>query len=226
MNNHPPTYYEHAKDWYEEKYELIALSRNRYRLLALGLGCLLFLSMASHIAILPLKQYIYRIVEVNRKTGEVIALKELEENRYQTNWVVIRYFLHQYVLNRNLYNLEDVKRTFNIALALSSKSIANTYANQIMDTNPESPLNVLGNQYYKEVKVRGINQLNDHTALVRFTTVTINKLTKNDQKTRELQAVLKWEFKNTTASLKERDMNPFGFFVTYYQESPVNVENN
>ena len=72
----------------------------------------------------------------------------------------------------------------------------------------------------------GINQLNDGTALVRFKTITTNKTAKSDKKSRVLQAVIKWEFKNIPASLKERDDNPLGFFVTYYQESPVNAENN
>lgn len=219
-------YYQSAKDWYQEKYELIGISRNRYRLLSIGLGSLLALSLGAVITMLPLKQYIYRLVEVNRQTGEVITLKELEGHRYATNWVMIRYFLNQYVMNRHLYSMEDIKRTFNIALAMSAKPIADEYEQQIIDTNPDSPLNVLNTNFYRDVEILGINQLSENTALVRFKTITVNKTTKSDKKIKDLQAVIKWQFIDTPASLKDRDDNPLGFFVTYYQESPVYADNN
>lgn len=221
-----PNYYQTAKNWSQERYELIEVSRNRYRLLAAGFGGLLALSIAAIIAMQPLKQYVYRLVEVNRQTGEVTALKELEEHKYASNWVVTRYFLHQYITNRHLYSYEDIKRTFNLALAMSAKPIYDKFADLIIDTNPESPLNTLNTNYYRDVEVLGINQLNDNTALVRFRTITTNKSAKDDKKIKELQAVIKWEYANAPASLKERDDNPLGFFVTYYQESPVYAENN
>lgn len=219
-------YYLQAKDWYQERYELVEVSRNRYRLLALGLSGLLTLTLGAIIAMQPLKQYVYRLVEVNRQTGEVTALKELEEHKYASNWVVTRYFLHQYIMNRHLYSYEDIKRTFNLALSMSAKPIYDKYAEEVVDTNPNSPLNILNTNYYRDVEVLGINQLNDNTALIRFKTITINKSAKDDKKISELQAVIKWEYANSPASLKERDDNPLGFFVTYYQESPVYAENN
>ena len=120
-------YYTEAKDWYAEKYELVEVSRNRYRFLSFGLGVLLALSLFSFASIMPLKQYVYRLVEVNRQTGEVTSLKELEGNQYSSNWIINRYFLHQYVINRHLYSYEDIKRTFNLALAMSAKPIADEY---------------------------------------------------------------------------------------------------
>lgn len=219
-------YYQSAKDWAYERYELVEVSKNRYRLLALGLGGLLALSIGAIIVMQPLKQYVYRLVEVNRQTGEVTALKELEEHKYASNWVVTRYFLHQYIINRHLYSFEDIKRTFNIALSMSAKPVYDKHAEEIVDTNPASPLNTLNTNYYRDVEVLGINQLNDNTALVRFKTITTNKAAKDDKKIKELQAVVKWEYANSPASLKERDDNPLGFFVTYYQESPVYAETN
>jgi type IV secretion system protein VirB8 len=219
-------YYQAAKDWYQEKYELITVSRNRYRVLAMGLGLLLALSFGAFIMLLPMKQYVYRLIEVNQQTGEVNALKEMEGNKYAGNWVITRYFIHQYVLNRHLYSHEDVKRTFNMTLAMSSKSIADDYSETIMDVNPESPLNILNTDYYREVNILGINQLNEKTALVRFKTITHHKTNKNDVKVEDLQAVVKWEFNNFPASLKDSDKNPLGFFVTYYKVTPVYLDSN
>ena len=215
------SYYQAASSWYEEKYELIAISRNRYRFLSLGLGVLLALSFSALISLLPLKQYVYRLIEVNQQTGEVSALKEVEGNHYAGNWVVTRYFIHQYVLNRHLYSHEDITRTFNIALAMSEKRIADEYADTVLDTNPKSPLNVLGEAAYRDVTILGINQLNDNAALVRFKTTTHYKSNKNGTKVEDLQAVVKWKFDQAPANQQDRDKNPLGFYINYYQVSPV-----
>lgn len=225
-NSHAPStqergYYQAAGDWYQEKYELISISRQRYRMLAIGLGILLGLSMTTFTAILPLKQYIYRLIEVNQQTGEVTELKQTDSMQFASQWVVSRYFIHQYVLNRHMYNLEDIKRTFNLALSMSAKPIADDYAQMIIDTNPTSPLNTLHKDYYREVNVLGINQLNDNTALVRFKVITHHKNNASDIKTEDLQAIVKWVFNNPEESLKDRDQNPLGFYVTYYQVSPI-----
>jgi len=217
-------YYKAGASWYEECYESITVSRNRWRMITLLLGFLLAILLIALSSLLPLKQYVYRLVEVNKNTGEVVSLKELENNKYKDSWVITRYFLNQYIMNRHLYSFEDIKRTFNQALALSSKSIAKDYMDLILDTNPESPLNILNTKYYRAVKVHSINQLNENTALVRFSTVTQNKNVKQDRRHENMQAVIKWKYQENSSSLKERDINPLGFLVTYYQESPLYVE--
>ncbi len=215
-------YYEAAQDWYHDKYELVSISRDRYRILSLGLILLLALSMSSLMVMLPLKQYIYRLIEVNQQTGEITELKQTDSKLFSQNWVVSRYFIHQYVLNRHLYSYDDIKRTFNLALAMSSKSIAEEYSQMIIDTNPTSPLNILNNEYYRDVNILGINQLNNNTALVRFRVITHHKSNVNETKTEDLQAIVKWTFENPEESLKDRDLNPLGFYVNYYQVSPIN----
>lgn len=217
-------YYQQANHWYQEVYENVAISRDRYRLLSIGLGTLLALSLTLTTILLPLKQYVYRLIEVNQQSGEVMQLKEIEGNRYAANWVVTRYFINQYVLNRHSYHFDDIKRTFNNTLALSNKEIANSYSNQIVDTNPYSPINTLNKNYYREVTDIVINQLNDHSALVRFSTLTHNRTTSSDVKKEDFQAVIKWEYENPANALSDRDKNPLGFTVTFYQVSPINSQ--
>lgn len=216
-------YYQEASDWYHERYELNAVSKARYQVLSIFLLVLLALSMTVSISLLPLKQYVYRLIAVNQTTGEVLQLNEIDSKKYETDWVVTRYFIHQYVLNRHSYSIEDIKRTFNLVLAMSAKHIADDHMRDTIDTNPQSPLNVLNNKFYREVTVLGINKLNDETALVRFKTVTHDKQTQNS-KTEDFQAVVKWSFQNVAHTLADRDKNPLGFMVNYYQVSPVVVK--
>ncbi|MCD6040273.1 MAG: virB8 [Gammaproteobacteria bacterium] len=218
-------YYSAAKNWYEEAYESLVCSRDRYRLLACFLGGLLTLSLLTVILLFPLKHDVYRILTINQTTGEVAQLKELDTTHWSESWVMTRYFINQYIQNKETYHYEDIKRSFNVALAMSAPSIAKAVQAQIIDTNPLSPINVLGKEGSQEVNVLSINQLNAHTALARFHVVTHPKEDTAAVKQADFQVVLKWDYQNTKATLQERDLNPLGFRVTYYQASPVFAEN-
>ena len=214
-------YYLASKTWYEENYESICCSRYRFMYLSIALGILLAISITAIIMMMPLKQYYYRLLEVNKLSGEITVLKEIDNNPYSGSWIVSRYFITQYIQNRNAYSLEDIKRNFNLVIAMTDRAIADSYVASTIDSNPESPIKKLGNSYYREVSVASINQLNANTALVRFKTVTRSKTNLTDVKTDEFQAIVKWEYRNPATSLIERDKNPLGFIVNYYQVSPV-----
>jgi type IV secretion system protein VirB8 len=218
-------YYVAAKNWYQEVYESTLCSRDRYRLLAILLGGLLMLNSIALVILLPLKQYFYRILTVNQTTGEVVQLKELESNRLPENWVMTRYFINQYIQNKNTYHYDDIKRSFNLTLAMSAPLIAKNVTAEIVDTNPASPINRLGKDGYEDVVVLSINQLNTNTALARFRTLTHPKEDTAHAKQADFQVVVKWDYQNNKAALQERDLNPLGFRVTYYQVSPLFTDN-
>lgn len=216
-----PGYFKEAKTWYQENYEVVTASRNRYRLMCGAFGLLLALAVTAIIIIMPLKAYIYRIIEVNKQTGEMTILKEMEGKTFSSTFVINRYFINQYVQNRESYSMEDIKRKFNLVLAMSAKPIADEYLANTVSTNPKSPIKLLGNEFYREVRVMSINQLNPNTALVRYQTLTHNKNNLAETKTDDWETVVKWEYVNPSESLEERDKNPLGFSVIYYQNSPV-----
>lgn len=214
-------YYQAAKTWYQENYESVTCAKNRYRLLAILLGILLGLSIGAIIVMMPLKTFTYQMLEVNQQTGEVTVLKELEGSKYNANWVVTRYFINQYIQQRQGYSLDDIKRRFNLVIAMSNASIAKEYADNTVDTNPKSPIVLLKNDYYRDVQVLSVNQLNDNTAVARFRETTHSRFNANEIKTTDWQVILKWDYVNPSESLADRDKNPLGFKVSYYQLSPV-----
>jgi type IV secretion system protein VirB8 len=218
-------YYQTAKHWYEEVYESTLCSRDRYRCLAIALCGLLTLALIALILLLPLKQYFYRILTINQTTGEVVQLKELETTRLPESWVMARYFINQYLQTKNAYHYDDVKRSFNVTLAMSAPSIVKKVEADMVDTNPASPINVLGKEGYQDVIVFSINPLNANTALARFRILTHPKDDTLHSKPSDFQVVIKWDYQNKKASLEERDLNPLGFRVTYYQASPLFTDN-
>lgn len=217
-------YYEASQNWYSEVYESMHCSRDKYRLLTIVLSILLAMGIVTLFCMLPLKQYVYKIMEVNTQTGEVSELNQLENTTLSENWVMTHYFLNQYVQNRHNYHYEDIKRTFNLVLAMSNKSVGAAYRDDTIDNNPKSPIVILGKDSYREVTILGQNKLNNNTALIRFKTTTHNRNIPTEVKTEDFQAVVKWEYKNIKESLSDRDLNPLGFNVTYYQVSPVVTE--
>jgi type IV secretory pathway component VirB8 len=217
-------FYEESSTWYSEVYESVKCSRDLYRLITIILSILLGLSIFGIVSILPLKQYYYRLITLDKLTGEVAVVKEMENRFLEESWVTTRYFINQYIQNRHTYSYEDITRRFNLVLAMSNQILADEYKNEIVDTNAKSPIKELGKHFYREVSDVTINKLNQNTALVRFKVITRNRTNLNDIKTENYQAVVKWEYKNINMDFKDRDKNPFGFFVTYYQKSPVFAE--
>lgn len=213
-------YYREAKNWYNEVYESVVSSRNQYRLLAIAFGILLALSFTVILSMVPLKRSFYRIIEVNQQTGEVTQLKEVDLHTLSPEWPVTRYFIGEYVQNRHAYAYEDIKRTFNQALAMSQGEVAKHYQDDIFDTNPNSPINKLGKNKYREVIVYSINQYDKNTAIIRFKTVTHDRLHDNNSQSDDYRAVLKWTYQTDLNSI-DRDKTPLGFLVTYYQVTHV-----
>ncbi|MCE3237826.1 MAG: virB8 [Gammaproteobacteria bacterium] len=218
-------YYREAKHWYEEVYESVLCSRDRYRLLSVILGGLLTLSLIALVLLIPLKKVVYRVLTLNQTTGEVVQLKELEGSHFSENWIMTRYFISQYIQAKNTYHYTDIKRLFNATLAMSAPIIAKNVEAEMVDTNPESPINQLGKEGYQDVIVLSINQLNANTALARFRILTHPKDDPTHVKSADFQVVMKWDYQNTKSSLEERDLNPLGFKVTYYQASPLFTDN-
>jgi type IV secretion system protein VirB8 len=216
-------YYQAAKSWYQEHYETTVITKYRYQLMTILLSLLLTLSLIAITVMMPLKQYVYRLLSIDHQTGEVTELKHLDGETFSENWVVTRYFLNQYVINRESYHFDDIRRSFNQVLALSNTEIGSQYRQSVIVDNPNGAINTLKNNYYKTVNVISINQLNDKTALVRFDVSTHANANTNDVKTESFQAVVKWDYTDVAMSLSDRDLNPLGFNVTYYQVSPVFV---
>jgi len=223
MKETESNFYDHAKSWYEDHYQNILCSRNRYRTMAMAFAILLTLSIVAITTMLPLKSYYYRIIMMDGKTGNITVLKEVEYSKIPVTHAITESLISRYIQEREHYDYEDIKRSFNVVIALSDKAVAEKYiADTTVDTNPTSPIKTLNTEFYKTVSNMFIQELNDNTATARFSVQTFSKENHTEVKKENFQAIIKWEYRKPSESNEERYDNPVGFNVTYYQVSKNN----
>lgn len=92
----------------------------------------------------------------------------------------------------------------------------------MQESNPASPLNQYGKKSFITVTIHSMAALNDNTAEVHFEKIQHDK--DSGQETRQsLVAIVKWRYDNMKTTQSQRDKNPLGFQVTYYQPTYVNI---
>ena len=67
-----------------------------------------------------------------------------------------------------------------------------------------------------------VSRLNDNTAAIRFEKRLSDKAS-NTQQVANQEAIVKWHYQSVKATQVQLDRNPLGFTVTYYQVTPVNL---
>lgn len=216
-------FYEVARKWaYDANHShTVWLKRS---LLALGvLSLLLFMSLLLNVFLFPLKQKVPYLYAFNNATGEVTRLGELESTKLTENWAMTRYFLTQYVLNREGYNSDNLDYPYQVAWSMSDDPIRKTYASEVRTDNPQSPYMLYGKDKYIRVDVKSISKLNDNTAEIRFEKTLLDKATQTGSTSHRV-AIIKWSYKKPETTQRMLDQDPLGFKVTYYEVTQINTD--
>lgn len=85
-----------------------------------------------------------------------------------------------------------------------------------------SPYRKYGKDKSIIVRVLSISRLNENTAAIRFEKQLRDKVA-NTQQVAYQEAIVKWHYQSVKATQIQLDRNPLGFTVTYYQVTPVNL---
>ena len=85
-----------------------------------------------------------------------------------------------------------------------------------------SPYRKYGKNKAVTVRVLSVSRLNDNTAAIRFEKRLSDKAS-NTQQVANQEAIVKWHYQSVKATQVQLDRNPLGFTVTYYQVTPVNL---
>ncbi len=221
------THEEASQEWVYEIYQSKSLWLNRSLLAILVLSFLLFLSIMSNIILLPLKRDVPFLYAFNNATGEITKLGELEPSKVSSNWELTRYFIIQYVTDRESYDFYNIDRPYQIVWAMSDEAsmVRKSYEDQVNSSSQTSPYKIYGKDKYITVQVLSINKLNDDTAEIRFQK-TLHDRTSGDNQVANQEAIIKWKYSTPKATQKFLDRDPLGFSVTYYQVSQVTLDNN
>lgn len=214
--------YQDAINFKQATSEIIERQISLYRTSTIILASLLSLSVVS-LSGLAMREHVEPfMVSVDKRTGEVALPSKLQVKDFTPSKTMVRHFTHQFINNYASYNALNIKKPFMEVLAMSDSSVREQYKRQILKSNPESPLNILGRSRYQVVKIHSISELSiDNTLDVRYSTMIKDSATDADLKKQEWRAVLKWKIDKAKHSIEELNANPISFKVTYLDVQPV-----
>jgi len=216
-------YYNQAADWHYQLYESQKVWLNR-ALLGIGLLTLLLIaSIAAITALTPLKQNVPFLYTLNETTGELTQIGQFQAESFKENWLMTRFLIVRYVVNRESFDADNLNRPYQIAWAMSDNNVAEEYARAVQTDNPTSPYANYGKNRFITVHVLSVNPLNESAAEVRFEQTLHERDT--DKKTIiQKAAIIKWHYTQPETTQKMLDRDPLGFKVSYYQPTQVNLD--
>ena len=167
----------------------------------------------------PLKSTEPFVIRVDQATGAVDVMRGLSAEggpvRYEE--AVSKYFLGQYVRQREGYLDPAAEDAFRLVSILSAPGEQRRWADLFRGSNPASPQNLYGPDGEAIVAIRAIGFINAGVANVRF-----RRTVRQAQQTVESDWIATIAFTYTRAPMSEPDRlrNPLGFQVTSYRADP------
>ncbi|WP_336278607.1 virB8 family protein [Bartonella sp. CB175] len=163
------------------------------------------------------------VLRVDNTTGAVDTVSIMREHETSYGEIVDRYWLNQYVLNRETYDYDTIQLNYDTTALLSAPAVQQEFYKIYEGENARDK--VLSNKARITVKVRSIQPNGNGQATVRFTThqQDINGSTgkKEDQ-----IATIGYTYIDAPMKSSDRLLNPLGFQVTSYRADPEIVFNN
>jgi type IV secretion system protein VirB8 len=223
-NSDHDDYYEQANNWRSQIFDSQRVWLNHSIVSLIILSALLLLSLSANVLLIPLKQKVPYLYTLNETTGELTQLGNYQADKSNQAWLMTRFLLIRYVVNRESYDADNLDDPYQIAWAMSDDAIAKSYADNVRTDNASSPYSIYGKDKFITVHVLAVNQLNDETAAVRFEQILHDRGPDTSQ-TIDKEAIIKWQYTSPDTAEKMLDRDPLGFKVTYYQPTQINLDN-
>lgn len=209
-------YYEDAGSWAADRQRSLTMSRKVAWMLAGAASVIAVLEAIALVTLLPLRTVVPYTLLVDRQTGNVQALKPLDQQNVTPDDALVRSFLAQYVIARESFDINALKEDYRKVALWSAGDARERYLASMQTSNPLSPLATLPRQALVETEVRSISSLNAQTALVRFVTWRTDPGGQR-QEARSWAAVIHYRFSGARMSEADRLLNPLGFQVLRYR---------
>ena len=233
-NNLNEAYFNAGKDWYFDRYEAIKIQSNRW---FLGFIVSMLFSITLVIALItlfPLKTLVPLIIHQNTTTGE-IWVDHPKDTYVPANDAEVQSDIVRYITSYKSYTSADINQRFHLVMLLSANSVAKQYADEQGNSNKSSPVNVLGQDGIRTVRVEdivfidkaGTKEVREYRvpahnlAKVDFTTTTIDHA--GNKKIDSWVATIGWTYKGMPSSQNDAWDNWNGFTVTTFRVDPKNI---
>ncbi|WP_081303411.1 virB8 family protein [Gilliamella sp. wkB72] len=189
--------------------------------IVLGICCVL--QSIALTVLTPLKTAVPYVMRVDSTSGYIDIAKPLADDKVTYDEVLSKYFLKEFVINRESYDWDTIQNMFDITKLLSNNNVFSEYEFNIQSAL--SPLKVLRKDKKIVVTVRGITFINN-LAQVRFVKLVKNKdgTPAAGYKPTTWIATIDFDYKKEIKTEAERLENPLGFEVISYRVDVENVE--
>jgi type IV secretion system protein VirB8 len=157
------------------------------------------------------------VVEVDKSTGLVHYLSTLDIANYAPGWAVDQQYLSTYVTDRESYDYNTIQDTYDTTGLMTDASIAKDFYSEY--SGPNSRAKVLKNRSRVEVQINSIQQGDDSTATVRFSTIQVNDNGTINGPNNWI-AEIAYKYSGAPMAVGDRWKDALGFEVTSYTVAP------
>lgn len=198
-------------------HELDKSRRTAWRV-AIAASALAGCAVLAVAAMAPLKSVEPFVIRVDNATGAAELVQTMSDAPASYGEVVDRYWLNQYVLNREAYDYYTIQQNYDTTALLSAPDVQTEYFRTY--EGPQARDKVLQNSARVLVTVKSITPNPKlKTAIVRFSTQQRH----HDGRALPVEdwiATMGYSYVNAPISEKDRRINPLGFQVTSYRVDP------
>ncbi|GAA5096058.1 type IV secrection system protein TrwG [Bartonella acomydis] len=163
------------------------------------------------------------VLRVDNTTGAVDVISVMREHETSYGEVVDRYWLNQYVLNRETYDYDTIQLNYDTTALLSTATVQQEFYK--IYEGEDARDKVLSNKARITVKVRSIQPNGRGQATVRFTTQQHDSTGSVGAKQHQI-ATIGYTYVGAPMKSSDRLLNPLGFQVTSYRTDPEILLNN
>lgn len=220
LKRHSEDFYKESSDWLFDRYQSVSCWLVRSIKLNVVLLVISLLLAATILCLVPLREKVPYLYSFNQSTGEVSILGELKPSQIYTNWEMARFFIKRYVVNREMYDSDNLQYPYQIAWAMSGDRVKSDYDKFIFSN--DAPSKIFGKDKFIDIHVLSVSKLNENTASVRFEKSLVDKNSGSKQVLQE-EAIIKWSYEIKPKTQEMMDRDPLGFSVIYYHVSQVNL---
>ncbi len=208
-----------------ESSEIDRVRRNSKIAWRLAAGCLVLAGVAigAVAGLTPLKTTTPFVIRVDNNTGATDIVTTLKHSEQSYGEVADKFWLAQYIQNREGYDWQTVQDTYDATQLLSSSQVQAEFS-KLYNGSTNAPHLVLKDNYKVLAKVNAISFVGD-MAQVRFEKRMVPVKGDLDKQipVQKMIATISFEYKNEPTQEKDRLVNPLGFQVTSYRVDPENA---
>ena len=203
--------------------ELVS-SRNRAWFVAFASMGISAMAVGAVMLLTPLKRTETAVVRVDTTTGAADVVQSIGTKRVTEGEVVDKYFLNQYVLNRESYDYTTIQLGYDTTALLSAPDVQAQYYR--LFEGSQAPDKVYGQATRIRTTIKSITPGGTdkaRSAVVRFSTQKVASDGSSAAAPEHWIATLGYRYVQAPISEKDRRINPLGFQVTSYRVDPETI---